>query len=141
MAHLLTYDRMTEYDPAQPGINISVRLSVADAEVTFDAKIDTGATHCIFARQWSEQLGLVLEAGIPKRIRTATGSFLTYEHDVNLTVLGYEFSVLACFAADEDFQTNVLGRYGFLMLVQLGLIDYEGKLFLSPFSGEASTHP
>lgn len=136
MAHVLTYDRMVEYDPAQPGISISVRLSVADAEVTFDAKIDTGATHCIFARQWGERLGIVIEEGIPRRIRTATGSFLTYEHEVNLLVLGYEFPVLVCFTADEAFQPNVLGRYGFLMLVQLGLIDYDGKLFLSPYSGE-----
>ncbi len=41
--------------------------------------------------------------------------------------------VLVCFAEDVEFQTNVLGRYGFLMQIKLGLIDYEGKVLISPY--------
>jgi len=33
-------------------------------------------------------------------------------------------------AADEDIDRNVLGRYGWLDRVTLGLIDYEGKRYL-----------
>lgn len=50
--------------------------------------------------------------------------------------MGFDFGVLICFAEDVDFQTNVLGGYGFLMRVRLGLIDYESKLFLSPYNAE-----
>lgn len=133
MSHPLVFDQMIDYDAAQPGVTVSIKLSLSDASVTVQAKIDTGSTNCIFARHLGEQLGLSIEDGLPKRIRTATGSFLTYEHEVTLSILDYDFAVLVCFAKDETFQTNVLGRYGFLMRVQLGLIDYEGKLFLSPY--------
>ena len=40
---------------------------------------------------------------------------------------------LAAFAEDEAFQRNVLGRRGFLEPVILGLVDYEGKLYLSKY--------
>ncbi len=59
------------------------------------------------------------DATLPKSLNS-TGSFLTYEHEVILSVLGFDFDVLVCFAADAQFQTNVLGRYGFLMQIKLG---------------------
>jgi hypothetical protein len=37
------------------------------------------------------------------------------------------------FAKDESFTRNVLGRQGWLDRVKLGLIDYEGRLFLSKY--------
>ena len=58
---------------------------------------------------------------------------MTYEHEVNLSVLDFSFTVLVCFAEDSAFQTNVLGRYGFLMQVKFGLVDYEGKLYLGKY--------
>jgi hypothetical protein len=50
---------------------------------------------------------------------------------LRMSVLDFDFDILACFAADDAFQKNVLGRYGFLMQIQLGLVDYEGKLYLA----------
>ncbi len=61
---------------------------------------------------------------------------MTYEHEVTLSVLGFDFDILACFAKDEWFQKNILGRYGFLMQVKIGLVDYEGKLYLSHYLDE-----
>ena len=104
--------------------------------VDFEAKIDTGSTNCIFSRQLGEKLDLKIEDGLPKRIGTATGSFMTFEHRVTLEVLDCEFDLLACFAADESFQTNVLGRFGFLIQVRLGIVDYEGKIYLSKYGDE-----
>jgi hypothetical protein len=40
------------------------------------------------------------------------------------------------FAKEESFTRNVLGRVGWLDRVKLGLIDYEGKLFLSEYNKE-----
>jgi hypothetical protein len=49
-------------------------------------------------------------------------------------VAGRSFIALVGFAEDEAFQRNVLGRRGFLEQVILGLVDYEGKLYLSDYN-------
>jgi hypothetical protein len=65
---------------------------------------------------------------------TATGTFKAYGHSVTLSVLGNSFDVMVYFAEHEGFGRNVLGRRGWLDRVRLGLIDYEGKLYLSKYS-------
>jgi hypothetical protein len=131
MTHNLAFSQLIEYDAGQTGIIVPIALKLVGKTVVLEAKIDTGATNCIFAHQIGEELGLDIESGLPKRIATATGSFLTYEHAITMSILDFDFDLLACFAADNTFQKNVLGRYGFLMQIQLGLIDYEGKLYLA----------
>jgi predicted aspartyl protease len=131
VTHNLVFSQLIEYDAGQTGIIVPLTLKVVGKTVALEAKIDTGATNCIFARRIGEELGLDIESGLPKRIATATGSFLTYEHAITMSILDFDFDVLACFAADDAFQKNVLGRYGFLMQIQLGLVDYEGKLYLA----------
>ena len=134
--HNLAFRRLIEYDAGRTGITVPVQLKLVGQTVEFEAKIDTGSTNCIFARRIGEELGLDIEDGLPKRIGTATGSFLTFEHGITMSILDFNFDVLACFAENEAFQTNVLGRYGFLMQVQLGLIDYDGKLYLDNYQVE-----
>ena len=62
---------------------------------------------------------------------TATGTFLSYGHEVTLSVADFQFDTI--FAADAEINRNVLGRFGWLDRVVLGLIDYEGKLYLSRY--------
>jgi hypothetical protein len=106
---------------------------MGDVTVDVDAKVDSGSSFCIFQRFYGESLGLVIESGHSQRIGTATGSFIAYGHGITLTVMGIDFDAVIYFAADDDINRNVLGRHGFLDRVQLGLIDYEGKLFMSRF--------
>ena len=54
-----------------------------------------------------------------------------YLHEVNLSVAGLECSAFVGFAEDTGFRRNVLGRRGFLEQITLGLVDYEGQLYLS----------
>jgi hypothetical protein len=136
MSYQLNFDQLTNYDPGQPGITLPVTLKLVAHSVAVEAKLDTGATDCIFARKQAEQLGISVESGRPVRIRTATGSFIAHAHDVTLNVLGLDFDVPALFAKDSDFNPNVLGRHGFLDHVYLGLVDYEGKLYLSRYGDE-----
>ncbi len=115
------------------GITVSVNLLYADKDVVFDAKIDTGSTFCVFQRLHGELLGLEIEDGIAIDINTATGNFRAFGHELMLTVLGIETVSTVYFAENDAFDRNVLGRIGWLDRVKLGLIEQEGKLFLSEY--------
>lgn len=134
MPHQLNFSRLAEYDAGQRGITIEASLKLDKEPLIVEAKIDTGSTNCIFTKEIGEKLGLKIEDGLEKWIGTATGKFLTFEHEVTLSVLGFDFDILACFAENEAFDKNILGRYGFLMQVKIALVDYEGKIYLSQYS-------
>lgn len=136
MSFLVEFDNLIEYDSGLSGITLEISLRLKNAEVDVSAKLDTGSTDCIFNRKIGERLGLEIEKGIEVGIGTATGSFSVFRHSVNLVVLGIEFDANVCFAENENFNRNVLGRHGFLDRMNIGLIDYEGKLFLSEYTGE-----
>jgi len=133
MEHLLRFERLLEYDPGQDGVTVDVSLRLGQQNVSFPAKIDTGARYCIFERRHGEALGLNIEGGLPQPIGTVTGRFLTWGHEVTLSVAGFEFDSIVYFAANADLTRNVLGRHGWLDRVILGLVDYEGKLLLSRY--------
>ena len=76
---------------------------------------------------------LDLEAGTPERIRTATGTFLAYGHEITLSIEGLEWQATVYFAEDEYFPVNVVGRVGFLDRLRIGLVDYEQTLYLSAY--------
>lgn len=96
-------------------------------------KLIIGSTYCIFERHHGEGLDLYIEGGTLVDISTATGSFRAYGHELTLTVLGIETISTVYFAESDYFDRNVLGRIGWLDRVKLGLIDQEGKLFLSKY--------
>jgi uncharacterized protein YukJ len=79
-------------------------------------------------------LRLDIESTAAETISTVTGSFLAYPHAITIEVLGVHSEATVYFAADENFSRSVLGRIGWLNHVKLGLIDYEAKLLLSPYS-------
>jgi hypothetical protein len=133
MSYQMSFAHRASYDAGLPGITVDVTLSLADHSVTLSAKLDTGATNCVFARRHGEQLGLQIETGERVLISTVKGSFLTYRHEVTLSVLEFQFDVRVCFAAEDEFARDVLGRLGFLDRITLGLVDYEGQLYLSRY--------
>ncbi len=129
----VSFDKVLEYNTLKTGITVLVVLQDGDQTVDFEAKVDTGATHCVFERQHAERLGIDVESGEPIHFITAAGNFDAYAHDVTLSVLEIETYTRVCFAKEESFTRNVLGRQGWLDRVKLGLIDYEGKLLLSNY--------
>jgi hypothetical protein len=136
MAHQLSFEQLSTYEPGEPGIAIDIELKLGDVIVPCQAHIDTGASYCVFARSIGEHLGLDIETGVVQFIGTAIGAFKTFGHGVTLLALGYEFDVIAYFAEAPGVNRKVLGRHGWLDRVQLGLIDYEGKLYLSRYGDE-----
>ena len=138
MTYRLSFSELLNYDAGQPGITVPVILGLNRAQVSCEAKVDTGASLCIFARSHGEQLGLDVTDGLRQIIGTVTGSFVVYLHEVDFSVAGLEFSAFVGFAEDETFKRNVLGRRGFLEQVTLGLVDYEGKLYVGRYSDSAA---
>ncbi len=100
-------------------------------QVIVRAKLDTGSTFCVFQRRYAELLGLDVEGGAAQRMRTATGSFTAYGHEITMTVGGLEWQAVVYFAADENFPVNVVGRGGFLDRLRVGVVDYEQLLYLA----------
>ena len=133
MAYALRFEKLKEYDSGEAGISVSVSIKLNSKKVSFNAKIDTGATFCIFEREVGEQLGIEIDSGLPKIISTATGTFRVFGHDVTLSTFGFEFDSQVFFAHHEGFRNNVLGRHGWLNRVEIAINDYEGKLYLSNY--------
>lgn len=133
MSFQLSFRELVNYDAGRPSITVPITLSVSQTRVDCDAKIDTGSSNCIFARNLGEELGLDIETGLRLLVGTVTGNFVAYLHEVNLSLASFEFSGLVGFAEDKEFRRNVLGRRGFVEQIVLGLVDYEGKLYLSRY--------
>lgn len=134
MSETIEFDKTHYYDTFETGISVTVKLFHQDKFVEFRAKIDTGASFCIFERIHGERLGIDIETGHLESFSTATASFLAYGHELTFSVLGFETTSIVFFAKEESFTKNVLGRTGWLDRMKLGLIDYEGKLLLSAYS-------
>jgi Aspartyl protease len=135
VSYQLSFTESINYDAGQPSITVPITLSVGQARVDCDAKVDTGSSNCIFARNVGEELGLDIETGLRLLVGTVTGTFVAYLHEVNLSLASFEFSGLVGFAEGKEFRRNVLGRRGFVEQIVLGLVDYEGTLYLSRYDG------
>lgn len=134
MAQSIDFDVVHDYSLYAVGITVPVSISSGVQIAEFDAKVDTGSTYCVFQRLHAELLGFEVETGIQIEIATPTGSFKAYGHEVFLEVLGIEAVSTVYFAEHEMFDRNILGRVGWLDRVKLGLIESEGRLFLSRHS-------
>lgn len=133
MSESLEFAKTYKYDTLKTGISLPVILHSGDVQVEIHAKLDTGSTHCIFERKHGELLDLDIESGAPVTIGTATGKFLAFEHRINLITFGLSWEATVCFIAEEGIKRNILGRQGWLDRVKLGIIDYEGRLLMSPY--------
>jgi len=129
----LEFDHLFRYHQADDGIVIPVALESGDQRVEFEAKIDTAATYCVFARVHGERLGLDIERGVEQRFGTALGVFTAYGHQVHLQTLEFRFESYVFFASDDALTKNVLGRRGWLDMLKVGIIDYLDELYVSRF--------
>jgi hypothetical protein len=64
MGYQMSFATLVQYDPGQPSITVTATLSLSQDQITCEAKVDTGASWCIFARELAEQLGLEVESGM-----------------------------------------------------------------------------
>ncbi len=134
MSETLTFEQTYLYNTLKSGISLTAVLLRGDNAVECEAKLDTGSSHCIFKRSHGELLGIDIENSAPISVATVTGSFAVHPHIIEIEVLGIRTESMVYFAADEMIARSVLGRAGWLDRVRLGLIDYEGKVLVSPYA-------
>jgi hypothetical protein len=104
--------------------------------VQVDARLDTGASFCIFERAYAEMLGLDLESGTKTLVSTANSTFHAFGHWLMMTVLALQFDVMVDFASDESIRRSVLGRRGFIdhllfHVLRIVQIVKNGAIYLS----------
>lgn len=136
MPYQLNFEKLVSFDNNEEGIGLAVEIRYSDASVKINAKIDTGATYSIFERRFGAELGLDVESGMRQKFGTATSSFYAYGFRVTLTTAEIELDAMVFFAEDESFTKNVLGRITWLDNLVLGLVDYEGKIYLDKYRAE-----
>lgn len=132
-SYAIEFSGLIEYDTLKTGITFPVTLEHNSLTIDVEVKLDTGSSHCIFSREYGEELGFEIERGSLGRFGTAVGPFLAYGHEIIISVLDIRTVATVYFAKEASFTRNVLGRQGWLDRVRLGLIDYEGKLLLSAY--------
>ncbi len=130
MAYQLDFEKLLSYDVGKPGITLNATLKLKELSIDVSVKVDTGASSCLFERRFGEQLGFHIESGMRQLFGTATGTFVGYGHEVVLSVAGFEFDTIVFFLSNAEITRNVLGRFGWLDRVVLGLVDYEGQLYI-----------
>ncbi|MSV36412.1 MAG: hypothetical protein EXQ47_12580 [Bryobacterales bacterium] len=130
----LTFRSKHSYGQSKAGIEIPIGLRLGtDRGVRLLAKVDTGATFCIFQRDYAEQLAIPVESGTQAVVTTATGPFEVYGHNLTLSCFDFELEAMVYFARDSNYLRNVVGRLGWLQHFRLGLIDHDATLFLSRY--------
>ncbi|MGI9073510.1 MAG: hypothetical protein ACR2JB_19865 [Bryobacteraceae bacterium] len=131
---ILNFRSKHQYQASALGIELPITISVgAHVGISLLAKVDTGATFCIFQREYADALGIEVEGGLAKIVATPTGSFEAYGHTVKLSCFEYEFDSVVYFARHYEFHRNVLGLQGWLDKLRFGLVHHEASLFLSHY--------
>ena len=130
--HLLSFLTSIDYSHHDE-ITLELGLFSSTSFVTLDVKLDTGSKYCVLQPSWAAKLDLDLLSGVPQHIRTAAGSFLAYGHELTVVVGDLEWTTTVFFAEPENFPVNVVGRIGFLDHLQIGLVEYEQRLYLGPY--------
>jgi hypothetical protein len=131
--HVLSFPFLHPYS-GQNAISIPVSLAASPSiYVDLLAKLDTGSTHCVFSKGYADLLNVDLYSGISQRIRTVTGAFQTYGHEVTLSVFDLEWQAVVCFAESDSFAVNVVGRFGFLDRLRIALVE---ELYLGSYGQE-----
>lgn len=134
MSHSLNFNILHRYALEEIGIAVPVMLYAGGPIVSIEAKLDTGSSFCVFERLHGEQLGLDVETGLQRELGTVTGAFTAYGHEVSMNVLGIELALTVYFAESDSFSRSVLGRQGWLDRVRVGIVDYDGQLYLSYYN-------
>lgn len=129
----LFFDVEHIYNPSI-GLEVPLILGYGNQEVQTTGFIDCGAEACVFRNEITRQLGIDVEAGLPKLFGPASGGTIeTFGHFIHFEFFGITFESMAYFARYTGLHRNLLGRLGWLNKLRFGLIDYDSTLFLARY--------
>ncbi len=134
MAFQLSFEAEFYYPDKSEGITIPTAVISGDNLVRTYAKVDPGSEFCVFTNEIGRDLGLDIESGIPKRMGSLTGTLDTFGHEVTIQTFDFAFQSVLYFAKYPGLQRNLLGRNGWLRHLNLAIVDYESKLYVSQYS-------
>ena len=106
MSESLEFAKTYNYDTLKTGISLPVILQSGETLLEINAKLDTGASHCIFERSHAELLNLNIESGEPTIIGTATGKFHAFELSNNADNFRFELGSDSLFYRRRGNQTK-----------------------------------
>jgi len=129
----LTFAQEYRYLDKPDGITLLTQLSYGGLTITVNAKVDTGATYCLFRREHGEELGVPVEQGLLVVLDTLGGPLEAFGHEVIIQTSGLIFTSFVCFAKHPGLRRNLLGRQGWLRKLRLAVIDYDNLLYLNTY--------
>lgn len=130
----LTFAQEYRYPDKPDGITLPTQLSYGGLTITVNAKVDTGATYCLFRREHGEELGVPVEQGLHTVLDTLGGPLEAFGHEVIIQTQDLIFESFVCFAKYPGLRRNLLGRQGWLRKLRLAVIDYDNLLYLSNYN-------
>ena len=134
MSFQLSFRTRHKYDARDSGLSVRTVLTTGAQIVHCVAKIDTGASVCLFQRELADVLKLDLESGHLIYLSTLTGSLPAFGHELTLQTFDLAFLTTVYFAASYGLERNLLGRTGWLQQVRLGIVDYDEEIYLSAYN-------
>ena len=138
MADTLKFEISYLYVDSTEGISIPVALVSPNGIYNTWAKVVTGAEVCLFSNEVGLRLGLDVERRIPRSLGSAGGTMIdSFGHEVVIQTFGIAMSSIIYFAKYPGITRNLLGRLGWLRNLQIGLRDYDNKLFISEYSEDS----
>ncbi len=129
----IVYSESLSYPDDEEGITLRVALASGEFATETFAKVDTGASVCLFSREIGLQLGLDIERGIPIRLGTLTGTLDAFGHEVSMRTGSITFHTIVYFAKEPGLPRNFLGRQGWLRSIRFGIVDYENLAYLARY--------
>jgi len=129
----LAFTQAYLYPDSPEGITIPALLSYGGKTIAVNAKVDTGAEHCLFRYEHAEELGVPVEQGIPEVMDTLGGPLETFGHEITIQTCGLVFQSLVFFAKYPGLRPNLLGRQGWLRNLRLAVVDYDNLLYLNVY--------
>ncbi len=133
MPSILTFRRAHDYSFSREGIQVPVALALNGKTVQLLANLDTGASFCIFQREYAEQLGIAVESGERAVVSTANSSFDVYGHELTMSCFEWQFHSTVYFPRIE-IRRNVLGRAGWIQNFRVAILDHDALLHISHFN-------
>jgi hypothetical protein len=133
-SHAFSYAALARYGR---GVFLEITL-MANSHVTpsIRVRVDSGATFCVFGRQWAEVLGLDWDAGDPVTIGTVTGTFSARGHEITIHLLDYAWTTWVAFAEWDTTPPaqarDVLDLAGFFDHFLVAIDDLTEIIYVEP---------